>query len=738
MAKAIAESSVSNAIKVSDRMELLATGITSDAQALDVQWPLMTVANFDLMVEAFLNLTSADVVGFSPIVTDNTRQDWENYTAASSQYAVNASDSLWNDNGLILENALGPFVPVWQMAPFPSNGGIAVNFDLSTLETFSAAFASMQQSKQTSLSQPVAQNISLAFQGLHSEPGMDVPYSLLLHPVYRDFGKGSEIVGTLTALLQLHGVFLLSGFGNHHLDRLFIVIRDTCGKNYTYSILDTTAEFLGMEDMHDSSYDSMVETVFLTEELYGVNNNFDCGYILDIYPTRELEDSFDDNTQFVYPAIGASIFLATGLLFWYYNWTVKRLHQQLTNEAAASNNMLKSMFPAIVHRRLVEDQLSEHHHREHSTVEMESVAPKRSSILSRESHIEDENGEVNGVYKSKPIADLFPHCTIFFADISGFTAWSSEREPGHIFALLETIFRTFDKLAQQMKVFKVETIGDCYVSVTGLPTPREDHAVVMATFARTCMEKMAAVVQKLEVSLGPGTAGLTMRAGLHSGPVIAGVLRGDKTRFQLFGDSVNTAARVETTGAPGRIHMSQETAELLISAGKSRWVVPRRDLVSAKGKGVMRTYWLVLSEQRNLSSSTLGGSEADNSEVQDETVAQSLATTWGTAAVGVQSFNRLVEWNVDVLYQLLVKVVEKRQSPTEHAFQVGRGLNRHGDTSTRLLKEHRQCSERELGIDPNVKAQLRAYVSLIASMYREHPFHNFQVSTKTVCFIRCL
>jgi hypothetical protein len=83
-----------------------------------------------------------------------------------------------------------------------------------------------------------------------------------------------------------------------------------------------------------------------------------------------------------------------------------------------------------------------------------------------------------------------------------------------------------------------------------------------------------------------------MRVGLHSGPVTAGVLRGEKARFQLFGDTVNTAARMESTGQKGRIHVSESTATLLINAGKQAWINARDELVQAKGKGEMQTYWV--------------------------------------------------------------------------------------------------------------------------------------------------
>ena len=147
------------------------------------------------------------------------------------------------------------------------------------------------------------------------------------------------------------------------------------------------------------------------------------------------------------------------------------------------------------------------------------------------------------MYETKPIADLFPHTTVMFADIAGFTAWSSVREPSQVFTLLETVYRAFDAVAKRRRVFKVETVGDCYVAVTGLPEPRKDHAIVMARFSRECLDKFNELAKKLEITLGPDTGDLAMRVGLHSGPVTAGVLRGDKSRFQLFGDTVNTGKK---------------------------------------------------------------------------------------------------------------------------------------------------------------------------------------------------
>ena len=110
-----------------------------------------------------------------------------------------------------------------------------------------------------------------------------------------------------------------------------------------------------------------------------------------------------------------------------------------------------------------------------------------------------------------------------FADLVGFTAWSSMREPSQVFTLLETIFCSFDELANLRRVFKVETVGDCYVAAAGLPVKRKDHAVVMARFARECLTNFIELAKQLEEVLGPDTADLGIRIGLHSGPITAGV-----------------------------------------------------------------------------------------------------------------------------------------------------------------------------------------------------------------------
>jgi class 3 adenylate cyclase len=109
----------------------------------------------------------------------------------------------------------------------------------------------------------------------------------------------------------------------------------------------------------------------------------------------------------------------------------------------------------------------------------------------------------NATIQASPIAELYPETTVFFVDIVGFTAWSSARQPTQVFPLLESVYSAFDESAQKQEVFKVETIGDSYVAVVGLPRPRRNHAIVMARFASDCLASMRDVVRELDTVLGP-------------------------------------------------------------------------------------------------------------------------------------------------------------------------------------------------------------------------------------------
>lgn len=357
------------------------------------------------------------------------------------------------------------------------------------------------------------------------------------------------------------------------------------------------------------------------------------------------------------------------------------------------------------------------------------------------------------------LSPQFPHTTVMFADIAGFTAWSSAREPAQVFTLLESVYRAFDKIAKQRKVYKVETVGDCYVAVCGLPDPRKDHAIIMARFARDCLFKMNEMTKKLESMLGPDTGDLALRIGLHSGPVTAGVLRGDNARFQLFGDTMNTAARVESSGKPNRIHCSEETAELLKQSGKGHWAQLREgefvagivhvyestillinrfslslDKVVAKGKGELTTYWLQLKGDNAKSSHSAGTSESGASAADVAEVRQVAASILQPATDQAKE-KRLVDWNIDLLSRLLKQIIARRQAmktkvedddalrkmEEKHDEAAGQPIDEVEEDFIELPK-FRETSEavlQNIELPKEVEQQLNEFVSVIASMYRK-------------------
>jgi len=181
----------------------------------------------------------------------------------------------------------------------------------------------------------------------------------------------------------------------------------------------------------------------------------------------------------------------------------------------------------------------------------------------------------------RPIADGFPRVSVLFADIVGFTKMSERVTPVELVDRLNRMFSSFDDLADKLKLEKIKTIGDAYMVAGGLHSHEYDHAQTIAEMA------LAMQRRSLEFSREFGEE-LSIRIGIHTGPVVAGVIGKRKFIYDVWGDTVNTASRMESHGEPGTIHVTEETRQLL----KDMYVLTSRGDVSIKGKGVMRTWFL--------------------------------------------------------------------------------------------------------------------------------------------------
>jgi class 3 adenylate cyclase len=177
------------------------------------------------------------------------------------------------------------------------------------------------------------------------------------------------------------------------------------------------------------------------------------------------------------------------------------------------------------------------------------------------------------------IADGHGAVTVLFADIVGFTPLSQRVTPHDLVEILNRLFTAFDELAARFGVEKIKTIGDAYMVASGLPAPRPDHAEAAADLALA----MRAAVQELGGAYDPP---LEIRVGLHSGPVVAGVIGKSKFSYDLWGDTVNTAARMESHGVPGEIQVTESTRAELHDA----FELDEGGDIGVQGKGPLRTY----------------------------------------------------------------------------------------------------------------------------------------------------
>jgi adenylate cyclase len=183
--------------------------------------------------------------------------------------------------------------------------------------------------------------------------------------------------------------------------------------------------------------------------------------------------------------------------------------------------------------------------------------------------------------RGEEVADYFDQVSILFADIEGFTPYSADKTPSEVVKILNQIFSAFDKLTEIYGLEKIKTIGDAYMVVSGLPTPQTDHLEVLANMALD----MQAMMERFHRS---GSSDLKLRIGINTGPVVAGIIGFKKFSYDLWGDTVNVASRMESFGIAGEIQVTKDVYRLL----KQKYSFQKRGCINIKGKGEMFVYLL--------------------------------------------------------------------------------------------------------------------------------------------------
>ncbi|KAG7363180.1 family 3 adenylate cyclase [Nitzschia inconspicua] len=448
------------------------------------------------------------------------------------------------------------------------------------------------------------------------------PRGIVIDPIFDDFHEDAEVVGFMLATLNWDCIFDNVLFDS--VAPVMVEIHANCSAGFSYLFTGEGPTFLGPGiNWHGKKFDSLtvskgILTPMESREGYppvvhshrptdADHNLSHCTYSMNTYPTGEFEQSYHTTQPIWFTTMIASIFLCTAMVFLVYDILVQKRQKKLMSSAKRSNAIVSSLFPKEVQEKLM------------NQVDRENAGNMRHGSRGAMVDFLDEANpkDTDVVPSGSPIADIFTDATVMFADIAGFTDWSSER------------------------AITVETIGDCYVAATGVPHPHKDHAVLMAKFARDCMGVMHDVLGRLETNLGPDTTELGIRIGLNSGPVTAGVLRGDHAAFNYL--------EIQTTGQKNQIHISEETAALLREAGKECWVELCEDAVQAKGKGELRTYWLKNAKHLN------GTAELphDTHQIQAKSCSEQEALR--------QKHARLVKWISDILASFLKQIIAKRK-----------------------------------------------------------------------------
>ena len=249
-------------------------------------------------------------------------------------------------------------------------------------------------------------------------------------------------------------------------------------------------------------------------------------------------------------------------------------------EMGATDHLCKPFEPALLHARVNASLATKRLHDQEvayfKLIQAERQKSERLLLNILPKPIADrlKQGE-------ETIADNFDEVTVLFADIVGFTNLSEQMSPTELIILLNKVFSSFDQLAEQHRLEKIKTIGDAYMVVGGLPVPRPDHAEAIAEMALDMQKEVAS----LSTEAGHP---LSIRVGIATGPVVAGVIGTKKFSYDLWGDTVNIASRMESHGIAGGIQVTAATYAHL----KDQYLFEERGTIEVKGKGEMQTYLL--------------------------------------------------------------------------------------------------------------------------------------------------
>jgi hypothetical protein len=402
-----------------------------------------------------------------------------------------------NEQGVIsTDMSRGPYMPTWQSSPIiyndqklnenilRSRAMPSANLSYHTGEVVIGDFVnSIPGYYDSDIPDTALFALLLSIQQEYKFKYRGDPIGEIFFPVFDSFKGDRRVKAILVAWIHWKSYF--HNILPHNIKGIIFVLHNTCGGSFTYELVAEDVSPIGPGDLHDIKFDTMQRHATFEGmdsisdgTKYGLTISQDrCSVNIDVYPTQKFYDSYNTATPIIMTCAVAIIFVFTALMFLFYDRLVERRQKLVMQKAVQTNAIVASLFPENVRERLMQQAASK----------AEVKAGKGGDFIAPNHRLKGYlSGNQEDDIDDTPIADLFPYCTVLFADIAGFTAWSSTRDPAQVFILLQTVYQAFDKIAKRRKVFKVETIGDSYVAVTGLPEPQANHAIIMARLVPTC------------------------------------------------------------------------------------------------------------------------------------------------------------------------------------------------------------------------------------------------------------
>ena len=584
--------------------------IATYAMGTGAEWPFVSLPHFETEAQHAMGSVEGGLVAIQPLVSESDRIQWEHYSITQYEWiqevVISGDDSIDS-----VPSRITPFIfdsldtrrpstsnghsyaPIWQVAPIFDHLHL-INYNTFNSTFFAQIFAKLKESKDAVLS-----GIS-KFEDNEAEG----PESWIAVPVYRNTSDDTDLVAVLSFVKLWHQE-IQDSLPNEDINGIVLVVEFSCDQLHTYKVVGRNIVYLGFGDRHDSRYDQL----FVLRDLGGVITTDNCDYSVSIYPSTEYHASGYSTRPLIYAAFVSGLCVTVAIVYCAYIFIASRGLQNTssrdgsvksddTEDLKLNDMQTPSASFDCINPTDVAGRIGAEAETESSAFSLSESLRNNSQAFSA-TIVDSTSTRISGGETPTAFADEFKDASVMFADVAGFADWSASREPSSVFTLLASVYNAFDKIADRRNIFKVETLGDCYVGAAGLPDPVKNHATVIARFADECLTVMKEVVGNLTAVLGPGTEKLALRVGIHSGPVVAGVLQGEgKFRFQLLGDAVQVAALMLSTSFQNKIHTSPETARLMIEDDKSSWLKPRYSTVYIKEKE-SQTYWIEVENTTN-------------------------------------------------------------------------------------------------------------------------------------------